>query len=188
MNGAFPDYLTLGPQQWWGVTFVTDNNVYALNSVTVRVSANSLTPVVWSGSLYSGLPNVTNTPLEQLGGFSTTALPTPADVAFSSVGTVLLASTRYTFVFSTDTPVSVLYYGAWQASGQWATAYPYQTYGFSVFSQNQGSSWTGFGPPMAFAVDASVVPEPSSFALFLAGVLAFSLCHFHRQGSLAGHG
>jgi hypothetical protein len=168
--GDFPDYLNIGPlgggvEALWRVAFVTDSNTYVLNSITLGMTTRTEAPVTFTGGLYLGLPGdqVSLTPLDP----NTILAPyTPSRLTLTSGYQILLPNTRYTAVFHSDLLASVLY-GYSPATGRWSLARPPSTYGFSYYSVNGGSSWGGMSPPLAFSVDASVLPEPSSAALIL---------------------
>ena len=181
-SGAFPNYLGIGPgADLWGVSFVTDNNTYLLNSITLGVASGSAAPVTFTGELYPGYGGGQSS-LEPLDANTILTPNTPSDLAFASGYQILLPDTRYTAIFNSDLPASVLYYGSWNATGPWSLAWPETTYADSVWSPDGGITWLYFSPPLAFSVDATIVPEPCSAALTLVGLIACCIRERHSIG------
>jgi hypothetical protein len=170
--GSLPSYYTISTQWLWGVSFVTDDNTYDLDSITMGMASGSATPVTFTGGLYPGYGGG-NTELETLGSDVITTPNAFSYLTFTSGYQILLPNTRYTAIFSSDVPASVLVYDSWNATGPWSLALPYPTYAESVYSSDGGIYWGGTSPPLAFSVDATVVPEPFSAVLMFVGLIAF---------------
>ena len=170
LNGTFPDTFGIDSMNRLGISFITDNNTYALNSITLRVRSSNA-PVTFTAELCL---DYDSTQLELLGGNSTINIANKqTDLTFTSTGTTLLPNTRYGVLFSTDIHASVLYYGSWNGSGPWSLSTSYQSVDAAgTYSVNGGVNWYFFGPPLAYSVDASIVPEPSCAALIIAAGLA----------------
>ena len=184
-SGAAPSFIGIGPAvdqvDLWGVSFVTDNHTYLLNSITLGVSSGSAAPVTFTGGLYPGYGDA-QASLEPLNAYTILTPNTPSHLTFTSGYQILLPNTRYTAIFNSDLPASVLFYGSWNATGPWSLAWPETTYGTSVWSWDGGANWTFFFSPLAFSVDARFVPEPRSAALILVGLIGFYIRKRHSVG------
>jgi hypothetical protein len=187
LNGAHPRLDAISAELLYGVSFVTDNNDYILDSITLRVVSGSSTPVTFTGALYPG-SGIGQSELEQLGGNSTiTTRNTLSDLTFTSGAETLFANTRYTVIFSSDSPASVVSYGAWIGTGPWSLTTPYASLdAWGIYSLNAGTTWSFLSPPLAFSVEATTVPEPSSEALILLGVVAFCIRDARQDWRLSG--
>ena len=173
LGGSLPDTLITTPVNWYAVSFVTDAQPYSLNSVTLRLGSAD-TPANFTAVLYNITTSGPIAPLENLGGPRGIPIPnTQTDLTFPSAGTLLEPNTRYSVVYhSIDAPAFIGYFGSWHGEGRWPTD-PASLRCF--FSNNAGDQWVGFGPPFAFSVNATPVPEPAPLALLVAGALALGL-------------
>jgi hypothetical protein len=186
LGGAYQALYPIGLEYMWGVAFVTDSNVYTLNSITLRANSGSSTPVTFTGWLYPDFWNLSTLPLEQLGGSTTITTPNSlTDLRFTSTGAVLLANTRYAAVFCSDPAAYVISYGSWHADGPWAHGWEF-LYSQAAYSSDGGVSWGYTSPPLAFSVDASIVPEPSPLALVFLGVVCMALAGGQRAETNSG--
>ena len=169
----------------WAVSFVTDSHTYALNSITLGLASFTTAPVTFTGDLYLGYA-YSKTSLEPLDANTILTPRTASNLTFTSGYQILLPNTRYTAIFDSDSFAYVLTYGSWRATGPWNIAWPESTYDFSNYSGNGGESWGGVSPPLAFSVEATVVPEPYAAALILVGLTAFSIGKVRSVGFFGG--
>jgi hypothetical protein len=162
--------LSVGSDQWIASLFRTGDNTgcFALESIQVSMNATIGTPESLTVSLYS-YDNNTTFPGSSLGTLIGSSPVSGKVFEFTASGMILSASTSYFLVLSSGTPIDQGAY-TWNQSANldYVAANGWQmAAGFSVFD---GEIWDrSRGVPMQFAIYATPVPEPSSFALLLCG-------------------
>lgn len=168
----------------WGMPFITGPSDYTLDSVTVMLKQNSGTSKI-EGTLFLADSNFLPTGAPISLTFTPGAVPTSdfGAVIFTPDATITLdASTAYVFVLSTGTD------GAYEwrdttdtgdtAIGGWSFPQPYVK-AFSTTQYNDPTWDNGGGGNYHFmgAIEATAVPEPSTFVL---GALGFVLLGLRR--------
>ena len=170
----------VGSDSWLAALFRTGTNAggYSLDSVQLLMDAASGSPNGFSVLLYS-YNNNSSYPGSSLGGLSGLD-PTAGGVFTYTANITLSPSTDYFIVLTATTPIANGYYNwssannlSYSSSDDWFLGAGYN-------SSSDGSSWVFTRPaPLQFAVYASEVPEPATYALAGLGLAALS---FRRRG------
>ncbi len=159
---------------WRAVQFSTgaDSGGYVLNSVQLLMDAASGSPIGFNISIYSSLNPVNN--LGSLSGLDPSA---GGLFTYNASGFELSPSTAYYIVLTAASPMAQGTYvwsaantGSYSSSDGWSL-------GIISYSSTDGSIWAGSrtGPgPFQFAVNATSVPEPTTYALAGLGLAALS--------------
>lgn len=151
--------------QWNANKIVTDNLIYTLQQVTLRLSSDN-TSAAFQVLLYNDSANNPGSQVAVLG--STSSIPSTAtDITFNPSGVILSANTTYWIVMNTS------------GAGIYRTYFPSTLSGSgaafnSAFSRsnNGGSSWAlgaSTDPPYYLQLNGDV-PEPSSVVLACLGL------------------
>jgi hypothetical protein len=170
----------VGSDAWITQAFGTGTNVggYNLNSIQLLMSAASGSPTGFSISVYSHDANDSRFPGSSLGSLGG---PDPAAgeiFIYNTAGISLLPSTTYYVVLTAATPVADGAY-SWTFTSSlsvnsgdgWSMA------GGFRYSSVDGLDWNRIaGPLFQFGVNATVVPEPATFALASLGLVCLSFC------------
>ena len=167
----------VGSDSWVAQSFITGASTqgYLLDSISLSLAAPNSAPSGFEVSIYSNNGGQPGSSVQTLVGSSN---PGSGITLYTSASSLTLSpSTTYWIVTSADTSVASDNYYKWQYTNDSAIA---STNGFSVnlasgtwaLSDNSGSSWEiGSGAPQMFSVSATVVPEPGSLCLLMAGLL-----------------
>lgn len=156
--------ITLSSTIWTSVSFTTDGQAYTLDSVSLDVAVASNT----SGNFFVSIYDESNFRPGSLitnGSLTGSDNPTVGTNVYSAAGTVsLAANTAYHIVTGVSSGAGV-YAINWTTStsqtGDWTLG------DARANSGNQGSSWSFSSGPLIASVNATAVPEPSSFGLVL---------------------
>lgn len=169
--------------EWLAGVFGTGTNSggYDMNSVQLLMNAASGSPDGFTVLLYNS--NGVE-PVSSLGSFSGSANPSAAGIfTYNASGFVLSPSTQYWIVLTATTPLA-------NGSFNWSNA---NTAGFSSIdnwglgggfhSLNNGVSWNRDGRIFQFAINATAIPETSSFSIWLGSVLFVFTCRACKKSS-----
>jgi hypothetical protein len=149
--------------------FVTGNHPegYDLNSLQLLLSQGSGAPYGFHVSIHGvadGLPGVS------LGALAGPDPYTGGAFSYVATGVTLASSTPYFIVVTAANPLAEGHYNwnrsttsDYQTSGGWFSSHGY-------YYTHDGATWfVDRNSPLQFAVAATPIPEPSSFALLLCG-------------------
>lgn len=159
-------------------SFTTGSTATKLDFITPRFDTNLAT--AFTLSLYSNSTTNPGTLIETLTG---TATPNSATTYnFTSGGTILAANTTYWWVASAATSTNQAYISFTNSAS--FTSPDGWTLGVIRSTTNSGTTWNDFntGQELRFSVNASAVPEPSTYAA-LAGAAALGLAVWRRRRS-----
>lgn len=161
-------------------SFTTGSTAMTLDFISPRFDTNLAT--AFTLSLYSNASTIPGTSIEQLTGTTTPNSSTTYD--FTSGGTILAANTTYWLVASAATSTH-------QAFLSYTTSTSFTspdgwTLGGIRSTTNSGINWNNFneGQVIRFSVNASPVPEPSTYAAIF-GVLALGFAAWQRRRARA---
>ncbi len=167
--------LAIASDSWRAEAFATGTNPggYLLNSIQLQLGASIGTPSGFSLSIYNFNEVIPGNSLELLTGVE----PSGSGVfTFESSGLVLQPNSAYFIVATATTPLI-------SGSFKWdTTSWIDQSHVFDfsagglLYHSSDGQTWTYTRPNnFMFAINATIVPEPSSMALCLTGgILAAS--------------
>lgn len=163
---------------WWAQGFQTGNNLngYLLNSVQLRMNAPFGSASGFDVSLFSWAGGYPSAELAVLNGPD----PLIADTySYATTGVPLQPDSFYFVVVSAETPAASGSFSWSYAGNSLADSIDGWRYGPYTSYSNDGLNWTRTTWDFQFSINATVVPEPSSLAVFLtAGIIAAN--HFRR--------
>jgi hypothetical protein len=168
--------LAVGSDSWVDQVFSivsSDPNTYSLNSIDLMMLPASGSPSGFDVSIYSSPLGSGGGPQTFLGSLAGSLDPANGGVyTFTATNIAIEADTFYHVVATSTTPIGQgAYYWSMVAggkgSGTWTIANAYGT-------SSDGITWEGHNREGALqlAIYATVVPEPSTFALLGLGSLA----------------
>ena len=165
-----------------GTIFQTDAHAYQLNSLTLNmteVAAGTIDFRLYA--VFGGVP--TGSPL--FSSFTQPAIPaayTYGDVTFTSTSTFLLSpSTAYALVLSTTGSGEWIWSGTYASNGYDNPAGNPWTFPDGFIHSHDGTSWAT--QPLIYmdiSINATAIPEPSTYAAF-AAVAALGLAIVCRR-------
>jgi len=188
-----PDSVSSG--KWLASSFVTNSQAWTLTSATLSFGSAQNT----SGNLFVNLySNATNSPGSSLGTLSGSENPASAgQYTYTSNGISLDPSTTYWLVAgvsSGDGAYPWLFAGSIASTGVWSipstNTYAYNETGVGTtgYRPTEGlgtsgsSTWSSHpGTPQLFSIEATAVPEPSTYAMALAGLACGGYSVFRRR-------
>lgn len=174
----------MGSDLWRAGVFSTGTNTagYVLNSVQLALAAASGSPAGFSVSIYTNFSPSFISPKGWLGSLSGNSNPATAGLyTYTAASTItLVQNTFYHIVIMAGTPITTGAYGWTFGITPQSGIEGWSMGGAGNRSSNNGLSWSSSGSNLKFAVNASVVPEPSMMALFGLGGLLFAT-HRSRQ-------
>ena len=174
---------------WAAQSFDTNAQAWVLNAVTI--SSDTTNAFYNTGNFFvdiydsSGIGN-SRIPGALLGSLSGTDKPFPnGDYTYTTSGISLSPSSRYWLVMGVSSGTAnydLNYAEDVAATGVWSYPYGGSWGGIVAESSNQGGSWSlsNYGP-FLLEFDATAVPEPSTYAMALAGLACGALFRRRKQ-------
>jgi hypothetical protein len=177
--------LAIASDSWRAEGFYTGTNAegYLLNSIQLQLGTPIGLPSGLSLGIYDRNGVIPGNSLETLTG----AEPSGSGVfTFQSSGLVLHPNRAYFIVATTTTPLASGAY-QWEITSWVDQA---NVFGFSagglLYHSSDGLTWTYSRPNnFMFAIDATVVPEPSALALWLCGAALWLAVRGWRRNGCA---
>ena len=159
---------------WRGTQITTGSNAggYTLVSMTGAFNAQIGTPSGFQTSVYSDDSTSPGTLLETLSGSDPT---TAGNHTYTSTGLSLDANTSYWLVFTEASGDGFFNFDATTSDAE-TSSDGWSIGDFSGFSGDQGANWNANADTkvMLFSVQATPVPEPHEYAMFVGlGLLGF---------------
>ncbi len=161
----------VGSDAWIAQEFFIGNtgNSYQLNSIQLLMSQATGSPSGFNVLFYSANGRI---PGSLLGSLSGPSDPSAGGIfTYTASGLTLSSSTAYFIVLTSATPVANGSYiwnlGGFVYSNNWSVNASYS-------SSTHGADWAGFTGPYKFAVNATVVPEPTTYALVGLGLVCLT--------------
>lgn len=185
LGAASAGSLAVGSDSWRAGWFRagTNSDGYTLNSVQLALTGASGTPAGFRVMIYDShfIVLLPRTNIANLAG-SLDPVSSGVYTYTASSSVTLLPNMGYFIVITSDNSVSS---GSFNWSyGNTPTVLRSDGWGIGAgaFYSNNGLSWMGSGNYLQFAVNATVIPEPSSWALAGVGALLFAASY--RRGQL----
>ncbi len=180
-----------GGEEWRrAFTFTTGSSASSFNftGLTMTFNAASGSPGALTVALYSTFdPNTTAGGGSLLSTLSlSSGSPTSSGNSVFTGSATLQPSTTYYLQFSSATAAAGNYYSypVVGSGSEDAGGLPGWTIGNSAYESNYNNTWTTLSGPGLFSVQASAIPEPSTYAA-LAGLGALGLALWRRRVAAA---
>ena len=164
--------LAVGSDSWLATLFFTGNNAsgYALNSIQLGITDSSGNPSGFTAMLYEINPAAA-IPGNNLGTLNGSLNPATAGT-YTYTPTSSLTLSQNTYYFIVLTAGTAVANGAYEWSLAGANSYnPSSGWNAgAIETSSNGSSWSGLASEYPqFAINATVIPEPSVLRLFSLG-------------------
>jgi len=156
--------VATGNDAWIAKPFSTGNEPggYTLDSVQLLMRNPAGSPGGFKVLIYS---SDLRQPANSLGSLSGPEPSTAGVFTYASAGIMLARSTLYFIVVTAGTPVANGSYDwSFANTGSCFTADQWLNFTYS-YASSDGSQWTRNDQPFQFAVSATAVPEPATYAL-----------------------
>jgi hypothetical protein len=163
----------VGSNAWIAQSFFTGNNSggYSLNAIQLLTDTASGSPNGFSVFLYN---SISRAPGNSLAGLSGADPASGGIFDYTGSGITLLPGTIYYIVLTAATPVAQGSYSLPVATTPNYTSSDNWNGGGGRSMSTDGLNWNTVAFPFQFAVEATAVPEPATYALVGLGLVCLS--------------